>query len=393
MGKIPPKSKMLSIAKEIAKHTTNIDVAYDVFGTFYKGIEFDVFEPLWAKTKKAATERDVGQAFGRGADPNARLASTFDAGSRPLEAKERAKKLFQRKKIKKEVFDYVIAAANKRLHKQKSESEHVSEFDRLSGRDALPEHRLVRRELADVTAPISIVRQKFSRDGGLVLAARIRDVPFSVQVDGNGKTTVHAEDLSAVPASAQMAVVRKARLAWWAEQAKPRGFAGTWRLEAEEKLPKPKFKFGDRVKMPGRDAAGTIWKAPEWDDYGKFYRYRVKRDSGGFLYVNEDSLKPLSTEAEDDEQTPANIIWQQLGKARMMIGAKNPISSNGGKTLGFKIGRNSKAINGIRITLDPSDTYTMEFMRGTKVVNKIEDVYADSMHDMIEKYTGLYVRL
>jgi len=46
-GVTPPKSKMATIVKEILKHTTDKWVAEDVMGTFYKGLEGDVFDRVW----------------------------------------------------------------------------------------------------------------------------------------------------------------------------------------------------------------------------------------------------------------------------------------------------------------------------------------------------------
>ena len=88
----------------------------------------------------------------------------------------------------------------------------------------------------------------------------------------------------------------------------------------------------------------------------------------------------------------ANIIKDQLGhKALYMIGAKDLTGSE--NALSFRIGRNCKSVNAIKITLEPSDTYTVEFLRGSKVVAKCEDVYCDSLHQVIERHTGMYTSL
>ena len=83
----------------------------------------------------------------------------------------------------------------------------------------------------------------------------------------------------------------------------------------------------------------------------------------------------------------ANIIAQQLGFTLKMIGAKNLIAYQDG--LGFKIGRNSKRVNHIKITLE-DDLYTMTFSRVPSVaamckgkeaiiINEIAGVYASQM--------------
>ena len=93
----------------------------------------------------------------------------------------------------------------------------------------------------------------------------------------------------------------------------------------------------------------------------------------------------------------AKTILQQLGGNRFiaMTGAKNFGSSS--KSLQFKIGRNSKSISHVIITLKSSDLYEMEFIRirGTKrtVVKKVKGVYADQLQTMFTKYTGLRIRL
>ena len=78
-----------------------------------------------------------------------------------------------------------------------------------------------------------------------------------------------------------------------------------------------------------------------------------------------------------------------------MTGAKNLGAS--GKSLSMKIGRNSKSINYVVITLKSSDLYEMEFIRirGTKrtVVKKVKGVYADQLQTMFTKYTGMNTRL
>jgi len=91
----------------------------------------------------------------------------------------------------------------------------------------------------------------------------------------------------------------------------------------------------------------------------------------------------------------AKTIQDQLGgKALYMLGAKN-LATNG-NDLCFRI-RGSKAVNYIKIILTPADLYTMEFGKiwGHKytVVNTHEMVYADMMHGLIEKETGLYTSL
>jgi len=96
----------------------------------------------------------------------------------------------------------------------------------------------------------------------------------------------------------------------------------------------------------------------------------------------------------------ATTIARQLGysTARMgvMIGAHSFSGDANSLTFKFKAkARNSS--NCLKVTLDPSDTYTVEFYRvraGTvKVVKSYSDIYADSLKGLFESETGLYLSL
>ena len=98
--------------------------------------------------------------------------------------------------------------------------------------------------------------------------------------------------------------------------------------------------------------------------------------------------------------TIANTINDQIGhRARVMMGAKNLMGDD--NCLSFKIGRNPNNITHIKVTLDPSDTYTVDFIKIRKVkgtiyrtiVETCSDVYVDSLHNVIESGTGLYLSL
>lgn len=74
-----------------------------------------------------------------------------------------------------------------------------------------------------------------------------------------------------------------------------------------------------------------------------------------------------------------------------MLGAKDFLSDNEGKTLRFTIGRNAKSVNRIEVTLDPDDTYTMRFLSirrkaGVPVVavaSECSGVYVDSLRSVM----------
>jgi len=98
----------------------------------------------------------------------------------------------------------------------------------------------------------------------------------------------------------------------------------------------------------------------------------------------------------------AHTIMNQLGGFRrlgMMAGAKDFVAIENG--VQFKIGRNAKRINMVRITLNGLDLYNVEFgyvtkYNGTpsfKVKSKIDDVYNDMLVNLFESNTGMYLTL
>lgn len=97
----------------------------------------------------------------------------------------------------------------------------------------------------------------------------------------------------------------------------------------------------------------------------------------------------------------ANEIKNQIGgRSLFMLGAKHLCASqtkDEEPALSFKVGANAKKVTHIRVVLEKSDTYRMEFLacRGTTVrtVATVEGVYADQLHATIESNTGLYTRL
>ena len=93
------------------------------------------------------------------------------------------------------------------------------------------------------------------------------------------------------------------------------------------------------------------------------------------------------------------VIFEQLGGNRFkaMTGAKNFCYSEKENFLSFSIGKNSKGINRVKITLTAADDYTMQFasVRGTnyKVKKTVEGVYSDMLQDVFTMETGMYTRL
>ena len=100
-----------------------------------------------------------------------------------------------------------------------------------------------------------------------------------------------------------------------------------------------------------------------------------------------------------ENQQLAHEILRQLGGNRfaVMTGAKHFAELERG--LGFQIPGNlaKNGINAVKIVLDPSDTYTVKFMRIGRskltVIEEVSDVYCDMLQDVFESATGLYTHL
>lgn len=95
----------------------------------------------------------------------------------------------------------------------------------------------------------------------------------------------------------------------------------------------------------------------------------------------------------------ANTIIQQLGganKLRAMIGAGPFLGDDNSVQFSFK---GSRKANKCRITLDWTDTYTVQLFRYSpkycsgKMVYELEGCYADMLIPVFESETGLYLRL
>ena len=93
--------------------------------------------------------------------------------------------------------------------------------------------------------------------------------------------------------------------------------------------------------------------------------------------------------------TIAQTILQQLGgnKFIVMTGAKNFMDLGNG--LSFKLPSNfaTNGINYVKVTLQPSDDYTVEFgkLRGVKytALKTVDGIYCDVLQDLFTRTTGL----
>lgn len=101
----------------------------------------------------------------------------------------------------------------------------------------------------------------------------------------------------------------------------------------------------------------------------------------------------------------AQTILAQLGGRRFttMTGAKNFIGCEAEKTLSFRLPSNfaKNGINGVKITLDWTDTYTVEAMKITKgkigykvkTIEKRDQVYCEDLQKVFTEITGLDTHL
>jgi hypothetical protein len=98
----------------------------------------------------------------------------------------------------------------------------------------------------------------------------------------------------------------------------------------------------------------------------------------------------------------AKTIVSQLGgtgKLRAMTGAKDFVAIDNG--IQFKIGKNSEGVNLVRVVLNGSDLYDMEFGRVRKQkgiptykpLKTEDDLYNDMLVASFERNTGMYLTL
>ena len=134
----------------------------------------------------------------------------------------------------------------------------------------------------------------------------------------------------------------------------------------------------------------------------EYTKYQIKNPS--FYGLDKKTLKALLKYFQKNESVneirnkrEAETLLQQLGgnKFKMMTGAKN--FGIDGKSLTFKIGRNAKGINFVRIKLTSMDLYDIQFaqlrMGQVKVKSTAKRVYGDQLGKVFKKHTGMNVRL
>jgi hypothetical protein len=113
--------------------------------------------------------------------------------------------------------------------------------------------------------------------------------------------------------------------------------------------------------------------------------------------ITKDKEKKLKENKQEKLQI-AKTILSQLGGNRFiaMTGAKRFEYDSKGSvvTLQFKIGRNAKQVNIVRINyIKGKDLYEMNFYKGAKLLKKVSNVYADQLRKIFTKHTGMYTSL
>lgn len=105
-------------------------------------------------------------------------------------------------------------------------------------------------------------------------------------------------------------------------------------------------------------------------------------------------MRQVIIEANNEGKQIADTIAQQMGgysRLKIMIGATN-FSYDKNGTLSFKI-KASKRYKYLKVIYDKGrDLYDMEFYSNSKLLKRIEGVYADQLIEIFERTTGLSLR-
>jgi hypothetical protein len=107
----------------------------------------------------------------------------------------------------------------------------------------------------------------------------------------------------------------------------------------------------------------------------------------------------MPKETPEQRTQVARIILEQLGGRTFtaMTGSHALVAHR--DALSMRLRRNVASAQYLKITLDPSDTYTMEFTRfharsnTLKTVRRIEGQYCDQLQERFTEVTGLHTRL
>ena len=102
---------------------------------------------------------------------------------------------------------------------------------------------------------------------------------------------------------------------------------------------------------------------------------------------------------EENDKQISDTILKQLGginRVAAMIGVKHITYGRQATNIRFKA-RAKNSVNQLTIRLQPSDEYTIEFIRvragKSKVIETLKDVPAENLKSAVERTTGLYLSL
>ena len=143
------------------------------------------------------------------------------------------------------------------------------------------------------------------------------------------------------------------------------------------------FEIYQAQKFVKRDAGDGRWSVK----HGGFLDRAVVRRTLGSVVAEPD-------EPEVEVLDVGDTIISQLGgmgRLRAMLGARDFVKSENSITFKWPNKDLSRG-NTLKITLDPSDTYTMEFsaVRGgnSKLVKTFTNIYADQLTSIFRDWTG-----
>ena len=203
----------------------------------------------------------------------------------------------------------------------------------------------------------------------------------------------------------------------------PAYLRGKGNPEAAEEWEQNTEEYGDKFKKSAATSADAVyqWFLDNWDDIQDWNLKDLKQTlSQTFRFTLAQTQKVLdlyeqwrAEELDNGEfkaeirkvrKTAGNgvgkIILDQMGgpnRLKAMLGVSYVNFLPDGVEFAWPNKQRSKG-NLVRVTLDPDDTYSVEFFNhsmtgGRKLVRRIDGVYNDMLVDIFEKQTGWYLRL
>ena len=181
-----------------------------------------------------------------------------------------------------------------------------------------------------------------------------------------------------------------------------RGVSDKWEAKLSEQLGIMKDKLQSKQPVSNKELNDLISEAEDLRDF--------KNRIIGEPVSTAPSAEPIrtlqDTTSEERLQIASTILMQMggAGKIKMMTGAKNFMALPSGVSFDFP---NKGGPNHVKVTLEPNDTYTVEFGRKAgmkalmsgnlkaedfyKQTSKHEGIYDDQLKELFEGQTGLYL--